>query len=276
MSVVLVTGCSSGFGAAIAAAFAGRGDTVVATLRDVSKAPLSLRRHPLVSFQPLDVTDAVQRRRAIEQTVERFGRLDVLINNAGIAASASVEDTPEELSRKLFETNYFAPVEMMRLVLPIMRDQGGGRIVNVTAIGALLVTPLLSIYCASKHALDAAGASVDLEGRPFGIRAPSVLPGQFRTEINDKAPTAPVVTPPYQVIADALTADRARRAADVQSSYHQVVEAVLAAATDAEPHARYLAGIGIAEALIEPLAAMERLHNFDATRAGVSTMGAIA
>lgn len=270
MAICLITGCSSGFGEAIALAFAARGDDVIATMRNPGSAPDSLRGPANIELAALDVNDAAARRQLVEDTVKRHGRLDILVNNAGIVASASVEDTPEELSRKIFDTNYFAPVEMMRLALPIMREQGGGRIVNVTAIGALLVTPLLSIYCASKHALDSATASVDIEGRPFGVRAPSVLPGQFKTSIADKAP-APVVTPPYQGISDSLAAARAARAADVQTDLGQVVDAVIAAATDADPKSRYLAGIGIALALEPALAELEKLHAFDASRAGVAT-----
>lgn len=270
MAVCVITGCSSGFGEAIALAFAARGDAVIATMRNPGAAPEALHGRDNIELAALDVTDATARRDLIEEVVKRHGRLDVLVNNAGVVASASVEDTSEEVSRRIFETNYFAPVEMMRLVVPIMRAQGGGRIVNVTAIGALFATPLLSIYCASKHALDSAGASVDLEGRPFGVRAPSVLPGQFKTAIADKSP-APVVTPPYQGIADSLAASRAARAADVQSDLGQVVEAVIAAATDPEPKARYLAGLGIALALEPALAELEKVHAFDAARAGVAT-----
>lgn len=269
MAICLITGCSSGFGEAIALAFADRGDTVVATMRNPAAAPASLAGHDRVELAALDVTDATARKAVIADVMARHGRIDILVNNAGIVASASVEDTPEEVSRKIFDTNYFAPVELMRAVLPIMRDQGGGRIVNVTAIGAILVTPLLSIYCASKHALDSASASVDLEGRPFGVRAPSVLPGQFKTSIADKSPP-PIVTPPYQGIADSLAASREARAADVQSDLSQVIDAVIAAATDADPKARYLAGIGIALELEASLAELERLHAFDGARAGVA------
>ena len=269
MAICLVTGCSSGFGEAIALAFARRGDTVVATLRNPAAAPAALRNADGVELAPLDVTDAAARRRTVDAVIARHGRLDVLVNNAGIVASASIEDTDEATSRRIFDTNYHAPVELMRLVLPHMRRQGGGRIVNVTAIGALLVTPLLGVYCASKHALDSVAATVDIEGRPFGVRAPSVLPGQFRTAIADKSP-APFVTPPYAGIADALAAHRAARAADVQTDLRQVIDAVIAAATDAEPRSRYLAGIGIALELEPTLVEMERLHAFDAGRAGVA------
>ena len=266
--ICLITGCSSGFGEAIALAFAARGDTVIATMRQPDKAAPTLRNQSNIEIVALDVNDAAARAAVVAGVVARHSRLDLLVNNAGFTAVASFEDTPEEFSRQIFDTNYFAPVEMMRLALPIMRAQGGGRIVNVTAIGAILSTPLLGVYCAAKHALDGASAAVDLEGRPFGVRAPSVLPGQFKTAIVEKSPAA-VITEPYAGIDAALSANRQLRAADVQTDLTQVIEAVIAAATDADPKARYLAGIGIALELEASLVELERLHAFDAHRAGL-------
>ena len=267
MPVCLITGCSSGFGAAIALAFAGRGDEVVATMRDPDRAPATLKGLDNVEIAPLDVTDEGSRRAALDLVVGRYGRIDTLVNNAGIVASAAIEDTPEDLSRRIFEANYFGPVELMRAVLPIMRGQGGGRIVTVTAIGAILSTPLLGVYCASKHALDCAAAVVDIEGRPFGVRAPSVLPGQFKTAIMDKATR--IVTEPYQGISAALQATRASRAADVLSDLSPVTDAVIAAATDPEPKARYLAGVGLALEVEPSIAELERLQSLGAQRSGL-------
>src|SRR5262249_18648480 len=147
MAVVLITGCSSGFGEAIALGFLRRGDTVVATMRRPDAAPASLKadaaRHGgCLQLIPLDVTDPSSRAAAVQGVLDRNGRLDVLVNNAGVACSGSLEDTPLDLLRLVFETNFFGPHEMMRLVLPVMREQGAGRIVNVTAIGAIFATPL--------------------------------------------------------------------------------------------------------------------------------------
>ena len=267
MAVCLITGCSSGFGEALALAFARRGDTVVATMRNPDAAPATLKGFENIEIAPLDVTDEGSRRFALDRTVSRHGRIDTLVNNAGIVAAASIEDTPEELSRRIFEANYFGPVELMRAVLPIMRGQGGGRIVTVTAIGAILSTPLLGVYCASKHALDCAAAVVDIEGRPFGVRAPSVLPGQFQTAIMDKATR--IVTEPYRGISDALQAARARHAADFLADLTPVTDAVIAAATDPEPKARYLAGVGLALEVEPSIAELERLQSLGAQRSGL-------
>lgn len=267
-SVRLITGCSSGFGEAIALAFAARGDTVIASMRDPKAASEEMKKNANIDLVPLDVTDAASRRSALDYVLRSRGRIDTLVNNAGIVAMAAIEDTPDELSRRIFETNYFGPLALMQAVLPIMRGQGGGRIINVTAIGAIISTPLLGIYCASKHALDCVSAVVDIEGRPFGVRAPSILPGQFRTAIMGKAPV--VMTEPYQGISEVLQAVRKERAADVLDDVASVADATIAAATDAEPKARYLVGVGqLTEAVAPALAELETLHDFSARRCGV-------
>src|SRR5262249_44638375 len=156
-----------------------RGDTVVATMRNPAAAPASLRAPVALAtgrlhLSQLDVTDNVSRNAAVKGTLDRHGRIDVLVNNAGVGCSGSLEDTPLELLRRVFETNFFAPHEMMRSVLPIMRDQKSGRIVNISAIGAIFATPLYSAYCASKHALDSISVGADIDVRSFGVRVISV------------------------------------------------------------------------------------------------------
>jgi NAD(P)-dependent dehydrogenase (short-subunit alcohol dehydrogenase family) len=268
MAIRLITGCSSGFGEALALAFAARGDAVIASMRNMDAAPEAFRAWDNIECIELDVTVSESRRSAIAHVLGRHGRIDTLVNNAGIVAYASIEDTPDLLARRIFETNYFGPVALMQAVLPLMRSQGGGRIVNVTAIGAIISTPFLGIYCASKHALDSVASVVDIEGRPYGVRAPSVLPGQFRTPIMGKEP--PIISEPYQRIAETLQAARTAHAADVLEDVSSVVEAVVAAATDPDPKIRYLAGIGQLTGAVKPaMAEMDRLHDFSARRSGV-------
>lgn len=266
--VRLITGCSSGLGEAIALGFASRGDVVIATMRDPEQASEALKQAVQIECVALDVTDAGSRRSALDQVLNRHGRVDTLVNNAGIVATFAIEDTPENVSRQIFDTNFFGPLALIQTVLPIMRNQGGGRIVNVTAVGAIVSTPLLGIYCASKHALDCLSAVVDIEGRPFGVRSPSVLPGHYRTPIMSKG--APVITAPYQGISDALQRARASRAADVLDDLTSLTDAVIAAATDPEPKPRYLAGIGQLTEAVEPaIAELDRLDDFTAWRCGV-------
>lgn len=266
MAVCLITGCSSGFGEAIALAFARRGDTVIATMRNPAAAPESLRSAANIEIAPLDVIDEASRTAAIESAVARHGRIDVLVNNAGISGAAPIEDASDAVVREMFEINLFAPLALMRAVLPVMRDNGGGRIVNITAIGAVIATPLLGIYCATKHALDCASAALDIEGRPFGVRVPTVLPGQFQTPILGKS--KPVISDPYLDMAAALKAVREATAADFLTDLTPVTDAVIAAATDPEPQQRYVAGVGLATKILPAVAELEKLHAFSAVRAG--------
>jgi NAD(P)-dependent dehydrogenase (short-subunit alcohol dehydrogenase family) len=273
MAVVLITGCSSGFGEAIAHGFLRRGDTVVATMRRPDTAPASLkaeaaRNGDRLQLAALDVTDAASRTAAVRSALERNGRIDVLVNNAGVACAGSLEDTPLDLLRLVFETNFFGPHEMMRLVLPAMRAEGGGRIVNVTAIGAIFATPLYNAYCASKHAMDSISAGADIDTRRFGVRVVSVLPGQFKTAIGEKRLQSGI-GPAYEAIAGAMAKAREKRAGDVLTDLSPVVDAVLAAATHPDPKPRYVVGKGMAEMLLPAVAELEELHRFDLQRAGL-------
>ena len=272
MAVVLVTGCSSGFGEAIALGFVRRGDTVIATMRKPDQAPASLRTaadeaDSRLELAPLDVTAAQSRANAVKKVVDRHGRLDVLVNNAGVGHAGSLEDTPLDMLRLVFETNFFGPHEMMRLVLPVMRQQGAGRIVNVTAIGAIFATPLYNAYCASKHALDSVSAGADIDARAFGVRVVSVLPGQFKTSIGDKRLPG-TTSQVYEAIAASLTKARQQRAGDVLTDLSPVVDAVITGATHPDPKTRYAVGKGMAEMLAPVIAELDKLQAFDLRRAG--------
>jgi NAD(P)-dependent dehydrogenase (short-subunit alcohol dehydrogenase family) len=274
MAVVFVTGCSSGFGEAIATGFLERGDQVVASMRDPEQAPPSLRAAKErfgsnFEIVRLDITKPEQRSDAIGQVLERFGRLDVLVNNAGVASSGSLEDTSLDLLRRVFETNFFGTHEMMRLALPVMRRQGGGRIINITAIGAIFSTPLYDAYCASKHALDSISATADIDARPFGVRVISVLPGQFKTAIAGKRLVSET-SEPYQGLFAHMARVREKRASDVLQDLTPVVETVIEAATVSDPKPRYAVGKGMAEMLAPVIAELEKLHRFDLDRAGLA------
>src|SRR4051812_31364563 len=141
MAVVLITGCSSGFGLEFALAFARRGDRVVATMRDVGRASERLREADLaIEVRALDVTSPPSIEAATRGTLERHGRIDVLVNNAGIGAVSALETITEQTLREVFDTNLFGALAVTRAVLPAMRAQGAGRVVFVSAIGAILNT----------------------------------------------------------------------------------------------------------------------------------------
>jgi len=176
--VWLITGASSGFGRAIAEAALERGDFVVPAARRVDQlADLGSRAHPVA----LDVTDADQRRAAVAEALERFGRIDVLVNNAGRTQVGAVEETTDEELRSLFELHFFAPAALTRLVLPHMRRQGGGAIVQMSSVGGQVTAPGFGAYCATKFALEGLTETLRDEVAGFGIRTLIVEPGAFRT-----------------------------------------------------------------------------------------------
>jgi NAD(P)-dependent dehydrogenase (short-subunit alcohol dehydrogenase family) len=177
--VWFITGASSGFGRALAEAAAGRGDQVLATARDTSRLSdvTTGRVQPLA----LDVTDASQRESAVREALERFGRIDVLVNNAGRTQVGALEETTEAELRSLFELHFFAPAALTRLVLPRMRAQGGGAIVQMSSVGGQTTAPGFGAYCATKFALEGLTQALHDEVSAFGVRTLIVEPGAFRT-----------------------------------------------------------------------------------------------
>lgn len=172
MNTVLITGCSSGFGLDIARHFLDQGWKVVATMRkpDASVLPTSENLRIL----PLDVRSD----ESVRQAIDAAGPIDVLVNNAGIGWLNALEGTPIGIARDIFETNTIGTMRVMQAMLPQFRERGSGTIVNVTSSVTLKPLPLLSVYTASKAAVNAFTESVALELEPFGVAVRIVLPGQ--------------------------------------------------------------------------------------------------
>jgi NAD(P)-dependent dehydrogenase (short-subunit alcohol dehydrogenase family) len=176
----LITGASSGFGRALANAALGRGDHVVVAARDENRLA-DFAAHDHAHAVSLDVTDAGQRERAVNQALDRFGHIDVLVNNAGRTQVGAVEETSDDELRSLFELHFFAPAALTRLVLPQMRAQGAGAIVQMSSVGGQITAPGFGAYCATKFALEGLTQALHDEVAPFGIRTLIVEPGAFRT-----------------------------------------------------------------------------------------------
>ncbi len=188
MGCVLITGCSSGIGLEAAAAFGRRGDTVLAGVRrESSQAAVADFCSGLpVEAVLLDVTEPGSVAAAVDTALERHGSIDVLVNNAGIGAIGSVEDTSEEIYRRVFETNVFGVISMIQAVLPSMREAGGGTIVNVGSIVGRVAVPFQPFYTASKHAIEALTDALHYETSRFGIKLRVVEPGRIPTEFGSK------------------------------------------------------------------------------------------
>jgi len=183
--VVIVTGASAGIGAACAAEFARAG----AKLSLCARSEEGLRR--AAGDQALitagDLTEESVRRRVVERTLERFGAIDILINNAGIGLYIPSWEAPEAEVRRLMELNFFAVLGMIRLVTPHMRARRGGTIVNVGSIGGKIVLPWLTVYSASKFAVGALTEGLRMELRRDGIRTMLVCPGYVLTEFQQRS-----------------------------------------------------------------------------------------
>ena len=246
MTVTLVTGASSGIGEATALHFARLGHTVYASMRtpDVSGGALrSAAEEGLLDLEviALDVDDSASVASAVDGVIERSGRIDVLVNNAGLLTLTSVEEVPLEEAKALFETNVFGPLRMMQAVLPAMRERGSGTIVNISSVAGRLVSAGHGIYAATKYALEALSEAVAIETRRLGIRVIVIEPGFISTPILDKGSAIEVGEGPY---APHLTRMRAlyrnaRRGAEPPSA---VAEIIAAALDDPTPRFRYLAG----------------------------------
>ena len=182
---VLITGCSTGIGRATAERLARRGWRVYATARDVEKiASLAGSGCELLA---LDVTDEASMRAAVEEVERREGTVGVLVNNAGYSQSGAVEEVPMEKVRRQFETNVFGLARMCQLVLPGMRRQGWGRIVNISSMGGKLTFPGGGYYHATKYAVEALSDALRFEVAGFGVRVAVVEPGLIRTGFADAA-----------------------------------------------------------------------------------------
>ena len=179
-----ITGTSSGFGRAFAEHAIAQGHNVVATARRVDAlADLVALAPDRVMALELDVVGAGAAERAMVAAVERFGRIDVLVNNAGYGVVGALEETPDAELRALMDTNFFGAMAVTRAVLPVLRAQRGGAIVNISSLGGQLSFAGFSAYSASKFALEGASEALAQEVAPFGVKVLIVEPGQFRTQL---------------------------------------------------------------------------------------------
>ncbi|RMG55764.1 MAG: oxidoreductase [Bacteroidetes bacterium] len=243
--VILLTGASSGIGKDAALRLIREGHTVYGAARRVEQMQelVAAGGHALA----LDITQEAQIQAAVDQVIAEQGRIDVLVNNAGYAIYGSVEETPIEDARRQFEVNLFGLARLTQLVLPHMRAQGSGTIINMSSMGGKIYTPMGAWYHATKHALEGWSDCLRLELAPLGIHVVIIEPGAIATEFGDVM-MAPMLARsgqgPYQHMAQAT-------AAAVQGSYDKpgassppsVISKLISQAVRArKPRTRYAAG----------------------------------
>ncbi|SHO65650.1 Short-chain dehydrogenase [Pseudoxanthobacter soli DSM 19599] len=181
--VWFITGCSTGFGRELASQVIARGDRVVLTARDKARLSDLVAGHEDSTLAlDLDVTDAGQIEAGVKAAFERFGRIDILVNNAGYGYMATVEEGEEDQIRRQFDANVFGLFAISRAILPIMRAQRHGRVINITSVAGFIGFPGSGYYAASKHAVEGWSDSLAAEAGPIGIQVTCVEPGPFRTD----------------------------------------------------------------------------------------------
>ncbi len=185
--VILITGCSSGFGLLTAARLASRGHRVIASMRDVTKSGALLdevkTRGGQLEVIPLNVTDKNLVKTAVAHAASKYGFIDVLVNNAGYGIGGAFEDLTDEEIRQQFETNFFGVQNMCRAVIPMMRPRRKGKIINISSVAGFSTSPCFSAYNASKWALEAFSESLRYELKFFGIDVLLIEPGTYKTKI---------------------------------------------------------------------------------------------
>ncbi|GAA2126799.1 oxidoreductase [Glycomyces algeriensis] len=235
--VALVTGASSGIGKATAIAFAAAGFQVIGTGRKTA----GLTAPAGVAYLDLDVTGDESVSAAVKQVIDRYGRIDVLVNNAGVGTTGAAEEFSTAQSQDVFDINVFGVMRMTTAVLPHMRAQRSGRIINVSSLSGFVPSPFMALYVATKHAVEGYSQSVDHEVRQYGVRVLLVEPGPINTPFGDHSVQADTPLPLYaagRANYEAVLAENTS-SGDAPAVVAQVI---VAAATDTKPKLRRTAG----------------------------------
>ncbi|MBV7541479.1 SDR family NAD(P)-dependent oxidoreductase [Acidovorax sp. sic0104] len=208
----MITGASRGIGARIAEAALAQGDAVVATSRSAASVEQRLGAHDALLPLALDVTDEAQARQAVGAALDHFGRIDVLVNNAGYGLLGAVEEATADEVLRLYDTNVFGLLHVTRAVLPAMRARRAGHVVNISSLGGVQSAAGFGLYCSTKFAVEGITEALHAELAPLGIHATVVEPGYFRTEFLDGSSLAvsPRVLDDYAPSAGAVR-EAARR-----------------------------------------------------------------
>ncbi len=242
--VWLITGCSTGFGRELAKLVLERGWRAVVTARDTSKvADIAADYSDRALVLPLDVTRQEQITAAVAAAKQKFGRIDVLVNNAGYGYLAAIEEGEDDAVRALFETNLFGLIDMTKAVLPVMREQRSGLVVNVSSIGGITSFAATGYYHGTKYAVEGISESLAIEVKPLGIDVMIVEPGPFRTDWAGPS----IKQSATRIDAYAATAGERRKQTEARSGHQagdpvRAAQAIIDAALSDAPPLRLLLG----------------------------------
>ena len=240
--IVLITGCSTGIGRDLAERLTRSGYTIIATARKAE----SLENLPAALKLPLDVTQPKSIQQAIDIIIQRFGRIDVLVNNAGYAQIGAIEELSDAQIQRMYDVNVFGVMRMVRAVVPIMRKQKAGQIINLSSIAGKMVTPVNGSYSSTKFAIEAVSDALRLELEPFNIQVILIEPGAIKTNFDRTVhthgdaiinnPTSPYLAlyRKYQQVSDRMRGK--------EPGPEAVSEVIQCAMESTNPKARYLVG----------------------------------
>lgn len=249
-SVAVVTGSSSGIGFETSLLLARSGFHTYATMRNINRSEplLDIAKKDNIPLEviPLDVNNDNLVKEAIDRIIQKFERIDVVVNNAGYGLIGALEDIPMEDIKAHFETNLFGAIRVMQAVLPIMRKQRNGTIVNVSSMGGRIAFPLSSTYSGSKFALEGITESLSYEVAQFGIRViliePSVVKTNFANNLKKIAKTMNTVSSPYAKLVQVREANRKSMVESRSITPDEVAKIILKAVTSNNPDLRYVVG----------------------------------
>ncbi|WP_309641432.1 SDR family oxidoreductase [Flavobacterium sp.] len=236
--VVLITGASSGIGKAIGEFLHEKGFVVYGTSRNPDRITNSV--FPLIA---LDVRDANSIQSAVSKVMATSGRLDILINNAGVGITGPLEEIPTAEIKANFETNFFGPIEVIKAVLPPMRNQQSGLIINITSIAGYMGLPYRSIYSASKGALSIITEALRMEVKSFGIQITDVAPGDFATNIAAGRYHAPIIEGSAYEIPYGSTLNMMDEHVDSGSNPEEMAQAIYEIIKNPNPNVHYKVGL---------------------------------
>jgi NAD(P)-dependent dehydrogenase (short-subunit alcohol dehydrogenase family) len=203
--VWFITGASTGFGRKLAEAALAKGDRVVTTARkEETVADLERQNPNHARAVRLDVTDPTQVKASVDAAIDAFGRIDVLVNNAGYGLMGAVEEVSDAQIRRQFETNLFGLLNVTRAVLPLLRQQKSGHILNVTSVGGQVSFPTFGMYHGTKYAIEGISESLAKEVAPFGIKVTIIEPGGFKTDFGTRSLARAEKIAAYQPLYEAL------------------------------------------------------------------------
>ncbi len=263
IKVWLITGCSTGFGRELAKEALEMGNKVVVTARNTDDIQDIVEGFPETAISvALDVTKPDQIANAVKQTIEKFGRIDVLVNNAGIGYFGAIEESEDEEVRRMFEINVFGLGNMIKEVLPVMRKQRSGHVVNIASIGGLVAFPAVGYYNATKFAVDGLSESLSKEVAHLGIKVTIVAPSGFRTNwAGSSAKNSSIVIEDYAPSAGQNKANIRGYSGNQPGDPVRAAKAILKAVNAETPPLRLLLGAAALRGATNKLTELQRDFN---------------